>query len=90
MTNPAEKLGPEKKGAQWLKAVGRSDVIGKPYPLKDGSFILAEDFPERSPFSATTMGILDLLGPDNPTSQKLIVTARQMIENVFGPPPDQE
>ena len=90
MTNPGEKLGPEKEGARWLRAVGRADVIGKPYPLEDGSFIAVEDFPEVSPFSAQSMRLIDRFGPDHPASKPFIDIARQKIENVFGPPPEQQ
>ena len=90
MSDSFENSQEKKEGVRWLEAVGRPDVIGKPWQLRSGEVILAEDFPDVSPDSAHSMRIIDTLGPDNPTSQSLIGIARQMLEGVYGPPPDHQ
>ncbi len=88
MTLNNEQLPLESDGARWLKMLGRGDLIGESFTLKDGRVISAEDFPEACPEDASNMlYAMEQFGPDHQLYKDNLPMAKHILETYFGAPP---
>lgn len=91
MTHERLPTPQEKDGARWLRMLGRPELIGTNFTLKDGSHMMAEDFPDACPEDGVNMlYALEQLGPDHPLYIANFPTAQHLIEVYFGAPSTEQ